>query len=168
VNADEWDRQWVDASRIYRNRGLDNFRARELAHAYVAQRYGPRPEEPPGVSGVKGFGLRLAGGVLVPSKVKSWFDRWGVLVSVAYLAFLGVLEAVKTACESCGWADGALGFLRNSLPVLFALVGMPIDQSLAPEIGAAVAGGVAIYGLGRKLKSMVGKAKGAPAEAPKG
>jgi hypothetical protein len=95
--------------------------------------------------------LRLIGGTVMPESVKTFVNRWGVLISVFYLAAVTILRTLaERGCEVCGTVAG---FVQTA----FGLLALTPDPALGPEIAAIVAGGFAVYGGTRKVISLAKK-----------
>lgn len=90
----------------------------------------------------------------MPKGLKTFVNRYAVLISVIYLGLVAVLQtlAQSGACEACGMIGGVV-------QTLFGLLALTPDPSLGPEVAALVAGAFATYGASRKVWSLVQKAR---------
>ena len=82
-------------------------------------------------------------------KLKAFLNRYAVLVSVIWLALLGIFEVLKGAgFEWAGWAVTALGTIGG-------LFGVSPSPEVAAAVPLAVASGVALYGAILKITKLV-------------
>lgn len=82
-------------------------------------------------------------------KFKAFLSRYGVLVSVIYLALLGLLDVLRTnGVEWAGWAATAVGTIGG----LFAINPDPAVVAVVP---LAVTSGAALYGAIFKIVKLV-------------
>ncbi|GAG32699.1 unnamed protein product [marine sediment metagenome] len=87
--------------------------------------------------------------------IKSFVNRWAVLISVVYLAATGLLKAL--AESGIEWAGVGLTVVQMA----FGLLALTPDPALAAEVSAGVAGGLALYGATRKVISITKKSRAA-------
>lgn len=151
LSAKVWEREWRKLYHSLRwNDGLPQARALREAHRLMERRYGPRPQKP---GGFQAAVLRIVGGIVMPESVKKFVNRWGVLISVFYLAAVTILRTLsERGCEACGTVAG---FVQTA----FGLLALTPDPALGPEIAAIVAGGFAVYGGTRKVISLAKKGR---------
>ena len=161
MDRDEWDYHWEKAlARLHFEHGIPHFRARQLAFQETEKRFGPQPEKPKRVGGIKAALLRIVGRSLMPEGVKTFVRRWAVLISVLYLGAVALLQALSArGCEACGMIAG---FVQTA----FGLLSLTPDPGLGPEIAAIVAGALAVWGGSRKVASIVKKNRAAKSSTP--
>lgn len=129
-------------------------RAIRLAHERMERVFGPRPEDvkPQGDEAGAPWWLRVGVGLFLGGqmdKVKAFVNRYAVLVSVIYLALLGLAEALKSqGVEWAAWAATIIGTLGG----LFSITPAPEVVSAVP---LAIGSGVALYGAVVKIVKLI-------------
>lgn len=148
----EWDRACEAQISALLAMRIESGRAIRLAHERMERVYGPRPEEPRGAEAGAPWWLRLGLGLVAGGqmdKVRAFVNRYMVLISVIYLALLGILDVLRVqGFEWAGWAVTAIGTLGG----LFAVTP---DPAVASAVPLAVASGAALYGAVLKIVKIV-------------
>jgi hypothetical protein len=82
-------------------------------------------------------------------KVKAFLSRYGVLVSVIYLALLGLFDVLRVnGVEWAGWAVTALGTLGG-------LFSINPDPAVVAVVPLAITSGAALYGAIFKIVKLI-------------
>jgi hypothetical protein len=146
-----WIRQWRHTKHhLMWNEGLSEQPARKEATRRTTKAFGPCPEDERR-GGLKAAMLRLIGGQVMPESVKTFVNRWGVLISVFYLGAVAILRTLaERGCESC---DMVAGVIQTG----FGMLALTPDPAMGPAVVAVVAGGFAVYGGTRKVISLAKK-----------
>jgi hypothetical protein len=149
-----WVRAWrKTVHHLMWNEGLAGRAARREATRRTEQQFGPCPEDERR-NGLKAAVLRLIGGLVMPESVKTFVNRWGVLISVVYVAVSALLKVL--AESGVEWAST----VATALAAIFGMLGLnPLEPTLATAVTTGVASAWALYGASRKVASQVKKAK---------
>lgn len=148
----EWDRECKAQISALVAVHVEPGRAIRLAHERMERVFGPRPEEVEGAASAPWWlraGVSLvAGGQM--DKVKAFLSRYGVLVSVIYLALLGILDVLRVqgGFEWASWGLTALGTIGG-------LFSINPDPAVVAVVPLAVTSGAALYGAIFKIIKIV-------------